>query len=80
MTSSLSRMAINEEGFMFDPRTGESFLLNETALQLMEGLKRGLDEEELAAELAEQWSIDLPQARRDVSEFLQQLRLLRLTA
>jgi len=73
-------MAINEEGFMFDPRTGESFLLNETALQLMEGLKRGLDEEELAAELAEQWSIDLPQARRDVSEFLQQLRLLRLTA
>jgi len=73
-------MAINEEGFMFDPRTGESFLLNETALQLLEGLKRGLDEEELAAELAEQWSIDLSQARRDVSEFLQQLRLLRLTA
>jgi len=65
---------------MFDPRTGESFLLNETALQLLEGLKRGLDEEELAAELAEQWSIDLSQARRDVSEFLQQLRLLRLTA
>ncbi len=76
--STLSRIAVNDEGFMFDPQTGESYLLNETGRQLLEGLKEGLGEEELAGLLEERWNLSSNQAGRDVAEFLQQLRLLRL--
>ncbi len=80
MSEVLSRMALNDEGFMFDPHTGESFLINETARFLLDGIKQGQDAETLADALGEHWDIPLEQAARDVTEFLQQLRLLRLLA
>jgi PqqD family protein of HPr-rel-A system len=80
MSDTLSRMALNDEGFMFDPHTGESFLINDTARFLLDGIKQGQDAEALAAGLSEHWAIPAEQASRDVTEFLQQLRLLRLIA
>jgi len=74
----LTRMAINDEGFMFDPHTGESFLVNETARLLLDGIKQGVDEAELAQRLSEHWSIESDQAQRDVTDFIQQLRILGL--
>jgi len=79
MHNTLARMALNEEGFMFDPQTGESFLLNETARDLLEGLKQGLDQQALVERLATDWGLDSAEAERDVMDFLQQLRTLGLT-
>ncbi len=79
MHSTLARMALNEEGFMFDPQTGESFLVNDTARELLEGLKQGLDQRQLAERLAAEWEVEPAEAERDVMDFLQQLRSLGLT-
>ncbi len=80
MHSTLARMALNEEGFMFDPQTGESFLVNDTARELLEGLKQGLDQRQLAERLAAEWEVEPAEAERDVMDFLQQLRSLGLTS
>ncbi len=79
MHSTLARMALNEEGFMFDPQTGESFLVNDTARELLEGLKQGLDQHQLTERLAAEWEVEPAEAERDVMDFLQQLRSLGLT-
>lgn len=77
-TSNLSRVALNDEGFMFDPQTGQSFLVNDTARFLIEGLKEGQAQDELSRQLAAEWPVDESQATRDVVEFMQQLRILGL--
>jgi PqqD family protein of HPr-rel-A system len=75
--SILKRLALNEEGFLFDPTTGDSFLLNASGLVLLRGVQEGLDEAHLTARLVERFAVDPEQAARDVDDFLVQLRVLR---
>ena len=75
--SILKRLALNEEGFVFDPTTGDSFLLTATGLVLLRGVQEGLDEARLTARLVERFDVDALQAARDVDDFLVQLRALR---
>ena len=75
--SILKRLALNEEGFLFDPTTGDSFLLNTTGVVLLRGVQEGLDEPRLLARLVERFEVDPAQAARDVDDFLVQLRALR---
>ena len=44
--SRLLQLATNDEGFCFDPRTGETYQLNDTARLVLTELKRGQSEEE----------------------------------
>ena len=39
--SRLSRLALNEEGFVFDPATGDSFLANHCGLLIIRALGEG---------------------------------------
>lgn len=74
----LSGLAINEEGFAFDPHTGESFTVNLSGREIIQALTAGKDEEVIARELSESYVIDLREARRDLRDFMEQLRVLRL--
>ncbi|HIC09686.1 MAG TPA: HPr-rel-A system PqqD family peptide chaperone [Aquificales bacterium] len=72
----LKRLALNEEGFAFDPETGQSFVVNQTGLFILKKLREGLSEEEIIRALTEEFEVDENTARRDFYDFLEQLRIL----
>jgi len=69
---------MNDEGFLFDPHTGESFLVNEVGRHIFNELKQGVNEVNIASHLAATYNVDGPQAQADVVDFVQQLRNLHL--
>ncbi len=74
----LRSLAMNPDGFVFDPTTGESFTLNPTGLALLEGLRDGLSPSALTVRLTERFEVTAEDASRDVDDFLDHLRSLRL--
>jgi hypothetical protein len=74
----LRSLALNPDGFAFDPTTGESFTLNATGLAVVEGLREGLTPEQLTARLVERFEVSPLDASRDVDDFLDHLRSFRL--
>ncbi len=72
----LKRLALNEEGFIFDPETGNSFVTNQTGLFILKKLREGLSEEEVIKALTEEFEVDENTARRDFYDFEEQLRIL----
>ena len=76
--SVLKRLAINDEGFVFDPSTGDSFVMNATAGALLRGIQEDVDPAQLWERLVDRFEVDREQAASDVDDFLIQLRALRL--
>jgi hypothetical protein len=74
----LRSLALNPDGFAFDPTTGESFTLNATGLAVVEGLREGLTPEQVTARLVERFEVSPLDASRDVDDFLDHLRSFRL--
>jgi PqqD family protein of HPr-rel-A system len=74
----LRSLALNPDGFAFDPTTGESFTLNATGLLILEGLREGASPGELIRRLTEKFDVPEGDASRDVDDFLDHLRTLRL--
>ncbi len=80
MTSArLQQLATNNQGFCFDPRTGETYQLNDSAQVLLEALKQGASDTDAARVLADTFSISLSEAQSDTHEFLQMLRIYGVT-
>ncbi len=75
---SLRQLAINEEGFVFNPATGESWTVNSTGLYILKLLKEGKDEDTIARQIATEFDVDLETAQRDVVDFIEKLRSYRL--
>ncbi len=74
----LRSLALNPDGFAFDPTTGESFTMNATGLTILEGLREGASPTELVGRLTKEYEISEQDATRDVDDFLDHLRALRL--
>ncbi len=74
----LQKLAISDEGFLFDPETGNSYTVNETGLFILRQLKEGRSASEIAARLEEEYEVSPQEALRDVYEFLDVLKRLGL--
>ena len=74
----LRSLALNPDGFAFDPTTGESFTLNATGLAILEGLREGLTHEQITARVAERFQVSADDASRDLDDFMDHLRAFRL--
>ena len=74
----LPQLAINDQGFVFDPSTGESFTVNCTGLDILRELKDDRPQEEIARTLAGKYGVDLSEAERDVADFADRLRVFQL--
>ena len=74
----LARLALNGQGFAFDPQTGESFTLNDTARLVLTALCEDCDMEAVARKLAERYHIEPRRAWSDVQDFMAQLRAMQL--
>ena len=76
--NSLKQLAINDEGFIFNPTTGESWTTNQTGLFIIKLLKEGFSEEEILNKMVEEFDIDRDTAFRDLTDFLEKLRSYKL--
>ena len=74
----LRSLALNPDGFAFDPTTGESFTVNATGLAILEGLREGASPTELVRRVTEAFDVSERDATRDVDDFMDHLRALRL--
>ena len=74
----LSRLAINEEGFIFDPATGGSFTVNRTGLDILKDMKDNRPQEDIADMLARRYGVEPRDAERDVADFADRLRAFHL--
>jgi PqqD family protein of HPr-rel-A system len=74
----LKTLMLNDEGFAFDPRTGNTFNINATGLEVMNGLKAGASVDELIQLLADKFDVDEQIAGRDLDGFLNELQRQRL--
>jgi len=73
--SKLQKLAINEEGFIFDPETGNSYTANQTALFILKLLKEKKTEQEILEILTKEFDVKEEQAKQDLFDFLEQLRI-----
>jgi PqqD family protein of HPr-rel-A system len=71
----LRELALSDSGFVFDPLTGHTFTVNPSGLFILRLLKDGVEDAQVAAQLAEQFEIDPGEdPNRDVQDFILQLR------
>jgi len=75
MKNKLNRVALNDEGFIFDPETGNSYTVNKTGLFVIKLLKEGKSEEEIIKALTEHFEVSEDEAKRDLLDFIEQLRI-----
>ncbi|MFN3077295.1 MAG: PqqD family protein [Alphaproteobacteria bacterium] len=77
--SRIGLLAINDEGFVFDPATGDAYTCNAVGLVVLRGLKEGKAPGAIAHDLAERFDVEVATAEHDVFDYLDHLRVLRLT-
>ena len=70
----LHQLALSDEGFVFDPQTGDSFQVSTTGMVVMHSLKEGRSDEEIAQQLITHFEVSLEEARRDCTDFRGQLK------
>lgn len=72
-------IAVSENGFIFNPMTGDSFSVNETGVFILEKLKEDLGEQAILALLMEEYDLDQYTAEKDLFDFLSLLKSYQLT-
>jgi hypothetical protein len=78
--SKLSRLALNDEGFVFDPATGDSFLSNRSGMLILRALCDGKTDSETVHALTEVYEVSQEDAERDVADFRSQLKSIGIDA
>ncbi len=69
-----NNIATSENGFIFNPSTGDSFTSNPIAAEIINHLKTGLSAPEIKAKLLTKYEVDPHQLERDWEDYLLQLK------
>ena len=70
----LNQLAVNQDGFAFDPMTGESFTLNPTAAAVVKQFSSGASTKEAAEHLTQVFEVSAEEALRDVEDLVSRLK------
>ncbi|MGI4759281.1 MAG: HPr-rel-A system PqqD family peptide chaperone [Janthinobacterium lividum] len=71
-------IATSEAGFVFNPATGDSFAASPLAAEILALLRAGEPEAAIVASLLARYEVPEAQLRRDLDDFLGQLRTFQL--
>lgn len=74
ITSRLSQLTLKDDGFVFDPTSGDTYVANPTAVAVLRALQDGCDELQLVDVVVERFDVSESEARRDVGDLLARLR------
>jgi hypothetical protein len=77
-TDKLNNLAMNDNGFIFDPATGYSYTANETGLQVLKLLAAGKHKDEILRELCEEYECAESTMESDYVHYLLMLDALDL--
>jgi hypothetical protein len=69
-----SDIATSENGFIFNPATGDSFSGNAMAAQLLLAMKNGKPEEDIKKDVLERYDVSTDQLERDWDDWIVQLK------
>ena len=73
--SRLRELAISDAGFVFDPLSGRTYNLNDTALTMLLAIKAGEPAGAIVARVRDQFELEPEDdVARDLEEFLSRLR------
>ena len=72
-------IAVSENGFIFDPLTGDSFSVNQTGVFILRKMKEGDSNEDIMKALQEEYELDTYTAEKDLYDFLSLLKSYQLT-
>ncbi len=65
-----SNIAVSDNGFVFDPNTGDSYNLNNTAAEILQLLKSGKSEQEIIKIFVEKYDVDETTFEQNFYDFL----------
>ncbi len=68
-----SNIAISENGFMFDPYSGDSYSLNPTAVEIIKLLKEGKNSDEVTKHFVQKYDVDQFTFEQNLYDFLAML-------
>ncbi len=74
--SNLSNLVIDENNMVFDPITGTSYQINESAKEILNLLKKGFSKEKIIEELSKIYDIPKEELFIDINDFLRKLQIL----
>lgn len=77
-TSQLTTLAVNKNGFIFDPENGISYTVNETGLFILQKMQNGLPSTEIIEAVCGEFDVENDQARSDYEHFVAMLKALSL--
>ena len=67
-------IATSEEGFIFNPGTGDSFSTNETGSEIITLLREEKPLEEIITIIGTKYDVDENQLERDLDDYIDQLK------
>lgn len=67
-------IATSEEGFLFNPTTGDSFSTNKIGVEIIRLLKTDSNSKEVIAAICEKYDVDKSLFERDLEDFILQLK------
>lgn len=72
-------IAVSENGFIFNPLTGDSFSVNPTGVFVLQKLKANESNDDILKALREEFELDAFTAEKDLNDFLTMLKSYQLT-
>lgn len=66
-------LAVSETGFVFDPQTGNSFVVNQLGIEILNCFKKDMNEKEIIQYILDNYEINYDQVKRDFDNFLLKL-------
>lgn len=70
----LQNLALSDTGFIFDPSTGRTYTLNETAVFIIKHLKDSKKQETIITALMAEYDVERDNAERDFLDLVIQLK------
>jgi hypothetical protein len=67
-------IAVSENGFIFNPSSGESFSANPLGLEILNLLRKGQEKESILKTLGDTYHADEAILERDLNDFIETIR------
>ncbi|BAX81924.1 PqqD family protein [Labilibaculum antarcticum] len=67
-------IAISENGFLFNPETGDSFIVNPIAKEILNYLEAGYDNEKINQLILDRYEVDLVTLEKNMEDFFTMLQ------
>ena len=71
----IDSIVINDNGFTFDPYTGETYTVNDIGIAVLRLLRKKVPLVQIAENISNEYQISFESAYTDILEFRSQLRL-----